>query len=65
MRLYLPQAHSEDPLAEETAFFGLEGPVVDGFRVFHLALGPRANDFRGGHGDGDLIEGFRALVHTE
>ena len=43
----LPVAsRSEDPLAEESAFFRLEGTVVDGFRVFHLALGPRADDFR-------------------
>ena len=56
---------SEDPLAEETAFFRLEGPVVDGFRVFHLALGPRADDFRGCHGDGDLVKGLWALVHAE
>ena len=36
----------EDALAEETALFGFEGPVVDRLRVFHFALGPRANDFR-------------------
>ena len=56
---------SEDPLAEETAFFGLEGPVVDGFRVLHLALGPGTDDFRGSHGDGDLVKLLRALVHAE
>ena len=56
---------SEDPLAEETAFFRLEGPVVDGFRVLHLALGPRADDFRGCDRDGNLIKGFRPLVHAE
>ena len=56
---------SEDPLAEEAAFFGLEGPVVDGFRVLHLALGPGSDDFRRCDDDGDLIEGLWALVHTE
>ena len=56
---------TEDPLAEQAALFGLEGPVVDGFRVLHLALGPGADDFRGGHGDGDLVKGFRPLVDAE
>ena len=37
---------SEDPLAEKATFFRLKRPVIDGFRVFHFALGPRANDFR-------------------
>ena len=55
----------EDPLAEETALFGLEGPVVDGFRVLHLALGPGSDDFRGSDGDGDLVKGLGALVHAE
>ena len=56
---------SEDPLAEKAALLGLEGPVVDGFRVLHLALGPGTDDFRGSDGDGDLIESLRALVHAE
>jgi hypothetical protein len=40
----LPVLHgTEDALAEQAAFFGLERAVVDGFRILDLALGPGAD----------------------
>jgi hypothetical protein len=56
---------TEDALAEEAAFLRLEGPVVDGFGVLYFTLGPGPDDFRRGHGDGNLVKGFRAFVHAE
>ena len=56
---------SEDALAKQTTFFRLERPVVDGFGIFHFPLGPGPDDFRGGHGDGNLVKGFRAFVNAE
>jgi hypothetical protein len=53
MRLYLPHSafvildRSEDPLAEQAVPLGLEGPVVDGFGLLDLAVGPRPDDAPG------------------
>ena len=56
---------SENALTEETAFFWLEGPVVNGFRIFHFTFRPTPDDFRGCYGDGNLIEGFWTFVHAK
>ena len=62
----LPVAgRSEDPLAKQPALFRLARPIVDGFGVFNFPLGPRPDDFRGGHGDGNLVKGFRAFIYAE
>jgi hypothetical protein len=46
----LPVLHrSEDPLAEEAVALGLEGPVVDGLRLRHLAVGPLPDGLRRGN----------------
>src|SRR5690606_23134697 len=37
---------SKDPLAEETIFLGLEGPVVDGLGLGDLAMRPAENPLR-------------------
>ena len=55
---------SEDPLAEEPAFFRLECPVVDGFRIENLAIGPRPNGLGIGDGNGNLVEGIRLGIHS-
>jgi hypothetical protein len=54
---------AEDLLAEEAARLGLEGAVVDGLGVLHLAAGPVADGLGGGDGDGDAVEGI--LVEAE
>jgi hypothetical protein len=47
---------AEDLLAEETAWLGLEGAVVDGLRVLDLALGPFADGIGRGDRDGNAVE---------
>jgi hypothetical protein len=47
---------AEDARAEQTVALRLEGAVVDGFRLFDLAVRPAADLFRAGHLDLDLIE---------
>ena len=48
---------TEDPLAEQAVFLRLQGPVVDGLGLLHLAVGPHAWIFiRGGKTDPKLIE---------
>ena len=52
---------TEDALAEQTAFFRLEGAIVDGLGIFYLSLAPATHGIRGCHGDGYLVKtnGFR------
>ena len=53
---------TENPLAEQAALFGLEGAVVDGFRVFDFAVAPRPDGIRRGQGNGHIVKsglGFR------
>ncbi len=46
----------EDPLAEETVLLRLEGPVVDGLGLLHLAEGPLADLVRRRDGDPKRVE---------
>ena len=46
---------TEDALAEQATFFGLERAVVDGLGILDLTLGPGAHDLRAGDGDADVI----------
>ena len=46
----------EDPGAEQAVPLGLEGAVVDGLGLLHLAIGPRPDLLRAGDRDLDLIE---------
>jgi hypothetical protein len=48
----------EDTGAEQAVTFRLEGPVVDGFRLLDLAIGPRQNPLGRGQRDLDLVEGL-------
>src|SRR5690606_13562543 len=47
---------TEDLLAEEAVLLRLEGPVVDGLRLLHLAVRPGADRVRGGQTDPELAE---------
>ncbi len=47
---------TEDLLAEEPVLLRLEGAVVDGLRLLHLTVGPRADGVRGGQADSKLAE---------
>ena len=47
---------AENTLAEEAVLFGLQGSVVDGLRLFNLALGPATNVVGGGESDAELVE---------
>ncbi len=42
---------AEDALAEQAVLFGAIGAIVDGFRLFDFAEGPRANVMRAGQAD--------------
>src|SRR6185369_13890996 len=46
----------EDAGAEQAVALRLEGPVVDGLRLFDLAVGPGQNLLRGRNRDPDLVE---------
>ena len=46
----------ENPLAEQTADFGLERPVVDGLGLGYLAVGPLPNHLGGSQTDFDRIK---------
>ncbi|MPN06672.1 hypothetical protein SDC9_153928 [bioreactor metagenome] len=46
----------EDAFAEETAFFGLETPIVDGLGILDLAERPRTDHFRRRHIDRNRTE---------
>ena len=46
----------KDAGAEEAIALGLEGPVVDGLRLFHFPEGPGTNHFRGRQADAQGIK---------
>jgi hypothetical protein len=48
----------ENARAEQAVTLGLEGPVVDGFRLLDLAIGPAQNPLWRGQRDLDLVEGL-------
>ncbi len=50
---------AEDAGAEQTVFFRLERPVIDGFRLFDLAERPRLDLFRAGDRNPDAVERLR------
>src|SRR5690606_13275201 len=56
---------AEDARAEQTVALRLEGPVVDGFRLLDLAVGPRADAFGAGDRDADLVEVLRLPHRAE
>src|SRR6185312_15236591 len=47
---------TEDLLAEQAVLLRLEGPVVDGLRLLHLAVGPLPDVLRAGQTDPQFIE---------
>ena len=47
---------TEDLLAEQAVFLGLERAVVDGFGLLDLTVGPHADGVRGSQTDSDLIK---------
>ncbi len=49
-------ARPENLFTEQTILFRLQRPVIDGFRLFHLASGPFANLFRRRQPDFDGIK---------
>ncbi len=48
---------SEDPLAEQAVPLGLQGAVVDGLRLFHLAIGPVPDLLRRSNADFNGVKG--------
>src|SRR5262245_49714495 len=55
----------EDARAEQAVALGLEGPVVDGLRLFDLAVRPRQNLFRARDRNPDLVEHLRRSLRAE
>ena len=55
----------KDARAEQTVAFGLEGPVVDRFRLFDLAVRPGQNLFRARDRNPDLVEDLRRDLRAE
>src|SRR4029079_15251964 len=47
---------AEDLLAEEPVLLRLEGAVVDGLRLLHLAVRPLPDVLRGGQADAQFVE---------
>ena len=47
---------AKNPLTKEAIPLGLEGPVVDSFRLLHLAVGPGHDLLRGCHADFDGVK---------
>jgi hypothetical protein len=56
---------AEDLGAKKAVALRLEGPVVDGFRLFDLAKGPRPDLVRRGYANPDRIEFFLLIVLLE
>src|SRR4051795_2516943 len=56
---------AEDARAEQAVPLGLEGPVVDGFRLFDLAVRPRQNLLRARDRNPDLVEDLRRSLRAE
>src|SRR5436309_14110068 len=55
----------EDARAEQPVTLGLEGAVVDGLRLFDLAVRPRQDLFRARDRDADLIEDLSRHLRAE
>src|SRR5271155_3900906 len=55
----------EDARAEQAVALGLEGAIVDGLRLFDLAVGPGQNLFRARDGDPDLVEDLSRHLRAE
>src|SRR4029078_7255822 len=55
----------EDARAEQAVALGLEGAVVDGLRLFDLAVGPGQNLFRARDRNPDLVEDLRRGLRAE
>src|SRR6187401_3319481 len=55
----------EDARAEQAVALGLESPVVDGLRLFDLAVGPRQNLFRARDRNPDLVEDLSRNLRAE
>ncbi|MNM39452.1 hypothetical protein D3C81_502310 [compost metagenome] len=56
---------AKDLGAEQAIAFRLEGTVVDGFRLFDFAVGPRTDFLRRSETDLDCIEGLVGLYLLE
>ena len=56
---------AKDTRAEQAVTFGLERAVVDGFRLFDLAEGPRQDPFGRSQRDLDLVESFHRSDRIE
>ena len=56
---------TEDAGAEQAVALRLEGPVVDGLGLLDLTERPRADLFRRGERDTDLVEGRSGLDRIE
>src|SRR5436190_4225361 len=56
---------TENPRAEQAIAFGLEGAVIDGLRLFDLAIRPRQNLFRTRDRDADLVEDLSRHLRAE
>src|SRR5262245_39452001 len=54
----------EDSLAEKAVLFRFEGPVVQCFRFFHGAIGPRADRLGRGYLNSDMITIFQMFWFT-
>src|SRR3982750_1789921 len=55
----------ENTRAEQAVALGLEGPVVDGLRLFDLAVGPGQNLLRARDRNPDLVEDLRRPLRAE
>src|ERR1700709_1410551 len=55
----------EDARAEQAVALRLEGPVVNGLRLFDLAVGPGQNLLRARDRNPDLVEDLRRGLRTE
>src|SRR6185312_11394822 len=55
----------EDARAEQSVALGLEGAIVDGFRLFDLAVGPRQNLLRARDRNADLVEDLSRRLRAE
>src|SRR3954453_23872562 len=56
---------AKDARAEQAVTLRLEGAVVDGLRLFDLAVGPRQNLFRRRNGNPDLVEDLSRHLRAE
>src|SRR5262245_39213738 len=56
---------TEDAGTEQAIALRLEGPVVDGFRLLDLAVGPRQNLLRTRYGDANLVEDLSRHLRAE